>query len=98
MEFEDDYKKLYERDYEEDNYNLQLVYDNGFETIMKNFSFYNDHSSCLQLRKVFVLICELISLGCEKIIVSTLYKYIMLMLISTNIVLVVAKYYGNFYQ
>ncbi|CAK80287.1 unnamed protein product (macronuclear) [Paramecium tetraurelia] len=82
----------------EDNYNLRLINSQGIEAILNNFHNYFDSYPLLKLRKYIVLLLELLSQICEMIISSRVYRYVMLFIITTNIILLITKYYGNFYE
>ncbi|CAD8172436.1 unnamed protein product [Paramecium pentaurelia] len=93
----DEFTKLYEVDPHNDNYNLQLVHVEGWEEIWLNHKFYKDTYILLWLRKLIVTFFNSISLICYKITTNIVSNFIMLLLVSINMVLYITKFYDDVY-
>ncbi|CAD8075491.1 unnamed protein product [Paramecium primaurelia] len=98
QEILNDYNVRSKRNVHQDNYNLILINSQGIEAILNNFQNYFDSYPLLKLRKYIVLLLEILSQICEIIILSRVYRYVMLILITINIILLITKYYSNFYE
>ncbi|CAD8094810.1 unnamed protein product [Paramecium sonneborni] len=93
----DEFTKLYETDPHNDNYNLQLIHVEGWEEIWLNHQFYKDTYILLGLRKLIVTFFNTISLICYKITTNIVSNFIMLLLVSVNMILYITKFYDNVY-
>ncbi|CAD8082710.1 unnamed protein product [Paramecium primaurelia] len=92
-----EFTKLYESDPHNDNYNLQLIHVEGWEEIWLNHKFYKDTYILLWLRKLIVTFFNSISLICYKITTNIVSNFIMLLLVSINMVLYITKFYDDVY-
>ncbi|CAD8178808.1 unnamed protein product [Paramecium pentaurelia] len=92
-----EFTKLYESDPHNDNYNLQLIHVQGWEEIWLNHQFYKDTYILLWLRKLIVTFFNSISLICYKITTNIVSNFIMLLLVSINMVLYITKFYDDVY-
>ncbi|CAD8081899.1 unnamed protein product [Paramecium sonneborni] len=98
LEILNEYNVESKKNIHDDNYNLILINSQGIEAILNNFHNYFDPYPFLKLRKYIVLLLEILSQICYNIISSKIYRYVMLVLITINIIFLITKYYSNLYE